>query len=103
MTEQKVAVITGVGPGLGASLVRRFAGNYAVAIMARRADYIKGLAGEIRRAGGSALDISCDVSDRSQINSFVDLGLLPGESVVTAGALEIDQKAHAPAEMAGVP
>jgi cobalt-zinc-cadmium efflux system membrane fusion protein len=43
------------------------------------------------------------VSDRSQVNSFIDEGLLPGESVVTAGALEIDQKAHAPAEMAAVP
>jgi cobalt-zinc-cadmium efflux system membrane fusion protein len=43
------------------------------------------------------------VSDRAQANSFIDEGLLPGESVVTAGALEIDQKAHAPAEMAAVP
>jgi RND family efflux transporter MFP subunit len=43
------------------------------------------------------------VSDRSQTNSFIDEGLLPGESVVTDGALEIDQKAHVPAAMAGVP
>jgi NAD(P)-dependent dehydrogenase (short-subunit alcohol dehydrogenase family) len=68
MTEQKVAVITGVGPGLGTSLVRRFARSYAVAIMARRSDYIKALAGEIRRDGGNVLDISCDVSDRTQMS-----------------------------------
>jgi RND family efflux transporter MFP subunit len=43
------------------------------------------------------------VSSRSLANSFIDEGLLPGESVVTAGALEIDQKAHAPAALAGVP
>ena len=32
-----VAVVTGVGPGLGAALVRRFATTYAVAILARKA------------------------------------------------------------------
>ena len=31
-----VAVVTGVGPGLGAALARRFAADYAVAILARR-------------------------------------------------------------------
>ena len=67
MTEEKVAVVTGVGPGLGASLVRRFAVSYAVAIIARKADYLKGLAGEIRRSGATVLDLSCDVSDRTQI------------------------------------
>ena len=39
-----VAVVTGVGPGLGAALARRFAGDYAIAILARSADYLKGLA-----------------------------------------------------------
>jgi len=67
MTEEKVAVVTGVGPGLGASLVRRFAASYAVAIIARKADYLKGLAGEIRRSGATVLDLSCDVSDRTQV------------------------------------
>ena len=43
------------------------------------------------------------VSDRSLVDSFIDEGLLPGESVVTAGALEIDQKALATAAQAGVP
>jgi cobalt-zinc-cadmium efflux system membrane fusion protein len=43
------------------------------------------------------------VSERAQDNSLIDKGVLPGDSVVTAGALEIDQKAHTPAEMAAVP
>ena len=34
--KKPVAVITGVGPGLGASLVRRFAATYAVAMLARK-------------------------------------------------------------------
>jgi NAD(P)-dependent dehydrogenase (short-subunit alcohol dehydrogenase family) len=62
-----VAVITGVGPGLGAALARRFAAAYAVAIVARNADYLKALAREIRDSGSTALDLSCDVSDRAQI------------------------------------
>jgi NAD(P)-dependent dehydrogenase (short-subunit alcohol dehydrogenase family) len=80
MTDKKVAVVTGVGPGLGAALVRRFAPSYAVAILARKAEYLEALADEIRRSvGATALDISCDVSDRTQITEAfrairVDLG-----------------------------
>jgi NADP-dependent 3-hydroxy acid dehydrogenase YdfG len=62
-----VAVITGVGPGLGAALAHRFAVTYAVAILARKADYLKGLAAEIRKSGATVLDLPCDVSDRTQI------------------------------------
>jgi NAD(P)-dependent dehydrogenase (short-subunit alcohol dehydrogenase family) len=62
-----VAVITGVGPGLGAALVRRFATAYAVAILARKADYLKALAAEIRASAATVMDLSCDVSDPAQI------------------------------------
>jgi NAD(P)-dependent dehydrogenase (short-subunit alcohol dehydrogenase family) len=61
-----VAVITGVGPGLGASLARRFAKQYAVAINARRPDYLRSLAEEIRSAGGEALEVPADIGDRAQ-------------------------------------
>ena len=64
-----VAVITGVGAGLGAALARRFAATYAVALLARSADYLKSLAGEIRQGGGAALDIVCDVGDRKQLTA----------------------------------
>lgn len=66
-SNKPVAVVTGVGPGLGASLVRRFARAYAVAILARKADYLKALAREIRQSGATVLDVSCDVSDRAQL------------------------------------
>ena len=66
--KKPVAVVTGVGPGLGASLVRRFAASYAVAMLARKAEYLTSLAQEIRQGGATALNLSCDVSDRTQIN-----------------------------------
>jgi NAD(P)-dependent dehydrogenase (short-subunit alcohol dehydrogenase family) len=66
-SNKPVAVITGVGPGLGAALAHRFATSYAVAILARKADYLKTLADEIRKSGATVLDLPCDVSDRAQI------------------------------------
>ena len=62
-----VAVILGVGPGLGAALVRRFAKSYAVAAVARRADYLKSLGDSIRASGGRSLEIASDVGDRGQL------------------------------------
>jgi len=67
-SNKPVAIITGVGPGLGAALAHRFATSYAVAILARKADYLKRLAGEIRKSGATVLDLPCDVSDRTQIS-----------------------------------
>jgi NAD(P)-dependent dehydrogenase (short-subunit alcohol dehydrogenase family) len=65
--KKPVAVVTGVGPGLGASLVRRFSATYAVAMLARKADYLKALAREIGQGGATVLDLRCDVSDHTQI------------------------------------
>ena len=67
LSSKPVAVITGVGPGLGAALARRFAATYAVAILARNADYLKALARELRDSGAAVLELVCDVSDRAQI------------------------------------
>src|ERR1700691_2485615 len=65
--KKPVAVVIGVGPGLGAALVRRFAATYTVAMLARKADYLKAFAREIRQGGATVLDLSCDVSDHAQI------------------------------------
>jgi len=65
-----VAVVVGVGPGLGASLARRFArGGYAVALIARNADYLQSLAEEIRVAGGRVLEVPANVGDRTQVEA----------------------------------
>ena len=64
-----VAVVVGVGPGLGASLARRFAQGYKVAIIARKAEYLQSLAGEIRATGGQVLEVPADIGNRAQVEA----------------------------------
>jgi NAD(P)-dependent dehydrogenase (short-subunit alcohol dehydrogenase family) len=60
----RVALITGVGPGTGSALVRRFAaGGFSVAMLARTKARLDALAGEIPAARGYV----CDVSDPHQL------------------------------------
>ena len=72
MAENKlpVAVVTGVGPGLGAALARRFAKGYAVAINARKPDFIGSVAREIRAAGGEVLEVPADIGDPAQTTAM---------------------------------
>lgn len=64
----KVAVVVGAGPGLGAALARRFAaGGYKVAVARRRADDLAGLAEEI---GGRAY--ACDATDAASVAALFD-------------------------------
>jgi len=65
--KQRVAFLTGAGPGLGASLARRFAKEYAVAINARNESFVESLAGEVRASGGTALEVPGDIGDRDQV------------------------------------
>src|SRR5271170_5595686 len=60
-SKQPVAVIAGIGPGLGAALVRRFAREYRVAMIARSADYLNQLGAETQAAGGHAAGYPSDV------------------------------------------
>jgi len=76
MTESKqnrVAVVAGVGPGLGSSLARRFAKDYAIAINARSADYLRSLAAEIREGGGRVLEAQADISNQKQSEAAFNL------------------------------
>lgn len=66
------AAVVGVGPGLGAALARRFARGYAVALLARREEYLRALAGEIEAAGGRAIAVPTDVGEPDQISAAFD-------------------------------
>jgi NADP-dependent 3-hydroxy acid dehydrogenase YdfG len=67
---ERICVVTGVGPGTGTALVRRFAAEgYRVAMLARTAERLDDLARQVP----SAKAYVCDVSDQVQVNATLDL------------------------------
>ena len=63
-----VCVISGVGPGTGSALVRRFvSGGYRVAMLARNVERLDALAKELPDAHSFA----CDVSDPAQVDASI--------------------------------
>ena len=77
---KKVCLITGVGPGTGSALVRRFAaGGYTIAMLARSEDRLA----ELTEAVPDAHAFACDVSDLEALRQTVtrvekDLGPIRG-------------------------
>jgi NAD(P)-dependent dehydrogenase (short-subunit alcohol dehydrogenase family) len=64
----RVAAVLGVGPGLGAALARRFAGEgFAIAMMARREDSLARIRQDIVNDGGTALPVSTDATDADSV------------------------------------
>lgn len=61
----EVCLITGVGPGTGAALARRFAQGYRVAMLARSEERLAELEEELP----SARAFPCDVSDESRLTA----------------------------------
>jgi NAD(P)-dependent dehydrogenase (short-subunit alcohol dehydrogenase family) len=72
-----VAIVTGVGPGTGAAIARRFSrGGYTVAMLARNRERLDQLEREIANTRAYA----CDVTDEARLDSTVgairaDLGV----------------------------
>ena len=66
--QKPVAVVTGVGPGTGAALARRFAqGGYRVAMLARDAKRLAALEAEIP----DSVAIPCDVADAAALEKAI--------------------------------
>lgn len=67
---EPVCVISGVGPGTGTALVRRFAAEgYRIAMLARTAERLADLAAQVP----SAKAYVCDVSNQAQVDAALDL------------------------------
>jgi NAD(P)-dependent dehydrogenase (short-subunit alcohol dehydrogenase family) len=64
-----LAIVTGVGPGTGAAMARRFhAGGYQVAMMARNGERLAELARELP----DSFAVACDVSDAASFLAALD-------------------------------
>ncbi|MGW2161426.1 SDR family oxidoreductase [Nonomuraea sp. NPDC001699] len=71
----RVAVVSGASSGIGAATARRLAGLGAkVAVLARRKKQLDALVESIQAAGGPALALPVDVTDRDAVHSAARQG-----------------------------
>lgn len=69
----RVAVVSGASSGIGAATAERLAGLGAtVVVLARRKDKLDQVAKTIEAAGGTALALAVDVTDRTAVQSAAD-------------------------------
>jgi short-subunit dehydrogenase len=76
MPAGEIAIVTGASSGIGAATARELARRGAVVVLAaRRAEALEAQADAIREAGGQALAIPTDVTDRDQLSELADRAL----------------------------
>jgi NAD(P)-dependent dehydrogenase (short-subunit alcohol dehydrogenase family) len=76
LLDNKVVVISGVGPGLGTTLARRCAEAGAELVLAARtAERLDDVAKQITDMGQRAVAVSADITDEAQVNNLVEASL----------------------------
>lgn len=71
--ENKVVVITGTSSGIGEATARHLAGHGAKVVLgARRVERLEALVSDIKAAGGQALAVATDVTNRTDIATLID-------------------------------
>lgn len=69
--KDRIAIVTGAGQGLGASVAHAYAREGAkVAVIDLALDTAEAVATAIRAEGGEALAFACDVADRTQVETM---------------------------------
>jgi NAD(P)-dependent dehydrogenase (short-subunit alcohol dehydrogenase family) len=82
--QDKVAVITGAGSGMGLAMAKRFAAEGAMVVAGDWNDErLDAAVNEIRRSGGTATGAQGDIADRGTAEALVDL------AVSTHGRIDI--------------
>lgn len=71
--ENRVAIVTGGGSGIGRGISLEFASEGArVAVVDLNADNAKSVATEIEAAGGTALPVPCDITDEQAVAAMAE-------------------------------
>jgi len=74
--ENKVALVTGAGSGIGKATAARLArGGASVVVVSRTQDEIDATRDEIIAAGGKAISVTADISEPDQVKTVVDRAL----------------------------